>query len=472
MDTTGSFSSFDAMNLPYSMDAEQAVLGCVLIEPSSMSEIQLSLEAEHFYMPQHQAIFRAMVELNFEKDNVDPLLVLEKLKVANVYDEAGGRTYLYQIAQMVPSTANLKSYINIVKEKFFLRRLITISRQIIDSAAHEDVDVKTLLNDAEQKIYEIAQGKTGNEPSKLSDIVVDKVLGRIENLQQDITGELKPISTGFSELDAVLGGLNKSDLILIGARPGMGKTSFALSLARNVAINGHKVLFFSMEMTKEQLAQRVISTETRISSEKLRDGRISTEEWLLLAKAASRLNDCLLYFDDNSNITVADMKATARRLREVRCVFVDYLGLVRPGSRRENRVQEVSEITRNLKLMAKELNIPVVCCAQLSRGTEGRSLKSHRPQLSDLRESGSIEQDADSVLMLYRENYYGSNDAAYDDEDEDAYMPEAVSDAPRADEVEVIVAKNRHGITKTIKFLWESEYTRYYTLERNFHDDP
>jgi replicative DNA helicase len=256
---------------------------------------------------------------------------------------------------MVPSTANLKSYVNIVKEKFFLRRLITISRQIIDSAAHEDVDVKTLLNDAEQKIYEIAQGKTGNEPSKLSDIVVDKVLGRIENLQQDTTGELKPISTGFSELDAVLGGLNKSDLILIGARPGMGKTSFALSLARNVAINGHKVLFFSMEMTKEQLAQRVISTETRISSEKLRDGRISTEEWLLLAKAASRLNDCLLYFDDNSNITVADMKATARRLREVRCVFVDYLGLVRPGSRRENRVQEVSEITRNLKLMAKEL---------------------------------------------------------------------------------------------------------------------
>lgn len=257
-------------------------------------------------------------------------------------------------------------------------------------------------------------------------------------------------------------GLNKSDLILIGARPAMGKTSFALNIARNVsAIAKKKVLFFSLEMSKEQLAQRVLATEARVSSSKMRNGKITEDEWERLVKAASALTECELYFDDTANITVTEMKAKTRKLKGVDCVIIDYLGLINSTKKTENRTNEVSDITRNLKMMAKELRIPVVCCAQLNRGTEGRQ-KNHRPQLSELRESGSIEQDADIVLMLYREDYYQN------EKDDNEPVSEEEAKGPKT--VEVIVAKNRHGETGTVKFNWDAEHTLFIGKER-IHND-
>ena len=270
----------------------------------------------------------------------------------------------------------------------------------------------------------------------------------------------KGYPTGYSDLDRVLTGLHKSDLILIGARPAMGKTSFALNLARNVAVIGkRKTLMFSLEMTKEQLAMRVLSTEARVNSAKMRTGELDGEDWQRLGIATNALSNVELYFDDTSSITVPEMKARIRRLRDVECVIIDYLGLIRPAGRVENRVQAVSEITRELKLMAKDLAIPVIVCAQLSRGTEGRG-GSHRPQLADLRESGSIEQDADIVLMLYRPDYYSNND----DEDENDETQQM------ANKAEIIVAKNRHGPTDTVEMIWDADHTLFISAEKIRND--
>lgn len=446
--------------MPFSLEAEQAVLGCVLMDPSCMPQVLMHLRPEYFYLPQHKEIFSLMVSLDAVGNKIDPLIMLEGLKNSNVYDEASGKNYLFQLAQSVPSTANVESYAKIVREKFFMRSLITISQETIESAVAETDSADLLLDAAEQRIYDIRQGKTTNGPSKLGDIIVNQVYDTLQKLSSEGAEAFKGISTGYADLDDVISGLNKSDLILVGARPAMGKTSFALNIARNVAVKAKKkVLFFSLEMTKEQLAQRVLSTEARVLSTKMRSGQLDTDDWTRLGLATAALNDCELYFDDSSNITVAEMKARARRLKNVDCIVIDYLGLIRSGTRVENRVQEVTEITRSLKLMAKDLNIPILCCAQLSRGTEGRG-KSHRPQLSDLRESGSIEQDADIVLMLYREEYYKNEK---DDSDAD---DEPQQSGPVANEVEVIVAKNRHGPTKTVKFIWDADHTLFMGIER------
>ncbi len=448
----------EGYQMPFSIEAEQAVLGCVLMEPSCMSQVLMFLRPEHFYMPQHREIFSVMVSLDAVGNKIDPLIILETLKKNNVYDEAAGKNYLFQLAQSVPSTANVESYAKIVREKFFMRTLITVSQETIESAVAETESADLLLDAAEQRIYDIRQGKTTSGPSKLGDIIVNQVYETLQLLSSEGSEAFKGITTGYADLDDVISGLNKSDLILVGARPAMGKTSFALNIARNVAVKAKKrVLFFSLEMTKEQLAQRVLSTEARVLSTKMRSGQLDTDDWTRLAHAAAALNECELYFDDTSNITVAEMKARARRLKNVDCIIIDYLGLIKSGTRVENRVQEVTEITRSLKLMAKDLNIPIVCCAQLSRGTEGRG-KSHKPQLSDLRESGSIEQDADIVLMLYREEYYKNEKDEPDDEPDNS--------APVANEVEVIVAKNRHGPTKTVKFIWDADHTLFMGIER------
>jgi replicative DNA helicase len=441
--------------MPFSMDAEQAVLGSVLIDPPCLAGVQVILRAEHFYLPQHQAIFGAMTELDALGGKIDPLVVLDRLKRDDVYDEAAGRQYLLQLAQSVPSTANVEAYAKIVREKFYIRSLISVSQEIIAAASDESESADVLLDAAEQSIYDIRQGRMTAGPSRLRDIIVNNVYDTLAKLHSKDKDLYKGLSTGFQELDDVLTGLNRSDLILIGARPAVGKTSVALNLAKNVAWHGKRVLFFSLEMTKEQLAQRVLSMESRLPSWKMRTGEFTNEEFALLGEATARLSGLELYFDDTSSITVAELKARTRRLKEVDCVFIDYLGLIQGGKRTENRVQEVSEITRNLKMMSKDLNIPVVCCAQLSRATEGRG-KAHRPQLSDLRESGSIEQDADIVLMLYREDYYKQ-----EQEDGEAEMPES-------DEMEIIVAKNRHGRTETVKFLWDGEHTLLLPKEERY----
>ena len=452
--------SFDNITMPYSAEAEQAVLGSILVDPSCLSQAAVYITPESFFLPQHSAIFEAMITIDSTGKVIDPLVILDLLVQQNVYDNAAGRNYLFQLAESVPSTANVEMYAKIVREKFYMRTLINISSETIENAVAQQETADALLDNAEQKIYNIRQGKTSNAPSKLKDIIVNNVYDTLKKITGEDKDLYKGYTTGYSDLDKVLTGLNRSDLILIGARPAMGKTSFALNLARNVAALGkRKVLFFSLEMTKEQLAMRVLGTEARVSSMKMRNGNISQDEWIRLGMATSALNDCELYFDDTSSITVPEMKAKTRRLGGVECVIIDYLGLIKGSTRTENRVQEVSEITRNLKMMAKDLNIPIICCAQLSRGTEGRG-KSHRPQLSDLRESGSIEQDADIVMMLYRPDYYKG-------EREDDEPEEQKQDANIA---EVIVVKNRHGETGTVEFVFDGEHTLFLQLEK-IHDD-
>ena len=446
--------SLDGINLPYSLEAEQAVLGSILMDPPCITAVLIILKPEHFYLPQHRAIFTVMQNIDSIGGKIDPLLILEELKKDRVYDDAGGKNYLFQLAQSVPSTENVESYAKIIREKFYIRTLINVSRDIIGEASQSDSTADVLLDSAEQKIYDIRQGRVSSGPTKISDVIVNEVYDNLQKLSSPDRDKYKGYPTGFSDLDKVTTGLNRSDLVIIGARPAMGKTSLALNMARNCAMMGmKKVLFFSLEMTKQQLAQRVLSTEARVESTKMRTGNISAEEWTRLASATAVLTNCELYFDDTSNLTVTEMKSRVRRLKDVDAVFIDYLQLMKSGTRVESRVQEVSEITRNLKLMAKDLNVPVVVLAQLARTTEARG-KSHRPQLADLRESGSIEQDADIVLMLYREDYYstGETDSAADEEQS-------------VNKCQLIIAKNRHGPTTDVDIAWNPDYTMFSNLE-------
>ncbi len=450
-----SYLSVDDINMPYSLEAEQAVLGSILIDPVCITQVLIIVKPDYFYLPQHKAIFTIMQEIDALGGKIDPLIVLEKLKQDKVYDDAGGKQYLFQLTQIVPSTENVEEYSVIIREKYHIRTLINVSKRIIDEASTSSEPADNLLESAEQQIYDIRQGRVSKGPTKIGDIIVNEVYDKLQKLSSADRDKYKGFTTGFTDLDKAITGLNRSDLLIIGARPAMGKTSLALNLARNTAMMGKKkVLFFSLEMTKEQLAQRVLSTEARVESTKMRTGNISGDEWAKLATATALLSNCELYFDDTSNMTVSEMKSRIRRLRDVDAVFVDYLQLMKSGTRVESRVQEVSEITRNLKLMAKDLNIPVVVLAQLARTTEGRG-KSHKPQLSDLRESGSIEQDADIVIMLYRDEYY-----ATEKEDGPAEM-----ERPAVNEAEFIIAKNRHGPTTTVKVAWNGDYTLFSNLE-------
>ena len=448
--------------LPYSLQAEQAVLGSILVDSDCMEKVATIVKPEYFYLPQHRVIFGSMMTMfTGSSAKIDPVVIADVLVKEGHYDLSGGREYLITLRDSVPSTANVETYAKIVEEQFFLRTLIQTSQDIINQASSGEADASTLLDSAEQRIYDIRQGKDVNGPRKLSDVIVNGVYDRLDKLTGEDKDKYKAIPSGFGMLDKYITGLNKSDFILIGARPAMGKTSFALNLAQNVAVNaGKKCVFFSLEMTKEQLAMRVLSTEARVNSSKMRTGELDAEDWERLGMATGLLSGCELYFDDTSSITVAEIKAKIRRMKDVDCVIIDYLGLIRPAGRSDNRVQQVSEITRELKMMAKDLAIPVVVCAQLSRGTEGRG-KSHRPQLADLRESGSIEQDADIVLMLYRKDYYQNED---DDEKPDEEEDE------RADTVEIIVAKNRHGPTETVKMIWDADHTMFLGMEKIRND--
>lgn len=443
------------LNLPYSLDAEQAVLGALLKEPECLPTVSDMLKIEHLYLPQHKSIYSAILNIDTLGGRIDPLVVLEQLKKEGVYDDIGGKTYLMKIADAVPSTKNVESYIKIIIDKYYLRTLMVTAREILDETNNGTDSPDSLLDMAEQKIYDIRRGKNTSGPAKISDVIMSDVFERLKKLGSADPKEKEQymgIPTGFSYLDRVLGGgFHRSDLILIGARPGMGKTSFALNVARNMAMKGRKTLFFSLEMSNEQLAQRIISTEARIVSNKLRTGEITDADWEKLGLALQNLVNCELYFDDTANITVPEMKARVRRMKDVECVVIDYLQLMTGTKKTDNRVQEISEITRGLKMMAKDLNIPVITCSQLSRNTAKTA--DHRPQLTDLRESGSIEQDADIVLMLHREDYYNNGD-------------DGEEDKQTANVAEVIVAKNRHGSTEKVDVAWNAEFTMFSTLER------
>ena len=424
------------------MEAEQSVLGAILINPRAVLDAVSILHPSDFYLPQNAAIFEAVYELFSAGDVVDSVTISERLRQSGHYDPDTTPQYLLYLAEFTPSSANTQRYARIVYEKAMLRALISASEQIAQNCMAEAGEFSLLMDQAEQLIYDLSHGRRINEMRPIAE-VVDEAYTRISELFNG-NRELGGIPSGFSELDAKIGGLSRSDLILIAARPGIGKTSLALNIASHVALKEKKgVAIFSLEMSGEQLVSRMISSLALVDSSRLRTGDIRPDEWTRLAEAVSILGDSPMKIDDNAGGTVQEIKAKLRREKDIGLVVIDYLQLMRSGSRSENRVQEVAEISRSLKIMARELDIPVVALSQLNRASESR--KDKKPMLSDLRESGSIEQDADIVIFLYR------------DEDN--------PDLEARNIVNCSVAKNRHGATGTIDFLWSGQYTRFTSLE-------
>ena len=433
--------------LPHSIEAEQSVLGAIISQPSVLSDVIELIKPEYFYNEQHKALYSIMLQMNSMSLPVDIVTVLNEAEKQHIFESpAEGRRYLAEIGNLLPSTSNIQSYCKIVADKYFLRSLSYVARAILDDVQSGEQDAQLLLDAAEQKIYDIRQGRDVKGLVPLSDAIAEAYdrLGKIAGPDKE---KYVGARTGFTLLDSITSGLNKSDLIIIAARPGMGKTSFAMNIATNVARRSEKeVVTFNLEMSKEQLATRILSTEALVESNSLRNGRITGEDWVKLATSAGYLSTIPLYIDDTASMTVQQMKAKLRRTKNLGLVIIDYLQLMESTSHSDNRVTVISEITRQLKVMAKELNVPVILLSQLSRAVESRTDK--RPMLSDLRESGSIEQDADIVLFLYREAYYNK-------------------ESQRQNISECIVAKNRHGETGTVELIWDGQYTRFSNPDYN-----
>ena len=431
--------------LPFSMPAEQSLLGAILIDPSALSEVAVTINADDFYLEEHKQIYLAMTELFLASHEIDVVTLIDRLVTGGVYDKSGGEDYLRTLSEAVPDALNVKDYARIVKDKSVLRQLILAANEISESAYSEQDTVASVLDHAENLIYQVAKGNDTQNFRTIGE-VLQVFYDNLHQLQENPEA-VAGTKTGFSALDQVLAGMGKTDLILVGARPGMGKTSFALNVAVNVAKQtGKKVCFFSLEMSAEQVVSRMVSSEAMVNNYALRTGKLSPEDWEKIAYAASELAKCNILIDDTSGLTVTAMKAKLRRQQDLGLVVIDYLGLMQGDKRAENRVQEVSAISRALKIMAKDLGVPVICCAQLSRGPENRT--DNRPQLSDLRDSGAIEQDADTVIFLYRSEYYKKDE----------------KNASEMSIAEIIIAKNRHGETKTVRMGWNGQYTRFITI--------
>lgn len=431
--------------LPFSMPAEQSLLGAILIDPNSITEVADLLNSDDFYLEEHKQIYLAMQELFMANSEIDVVTLIDMLVTKGIYNKSGGEDYIRTLTDAVPDALNVKDYARIVKEKSVLRQLISACSEISEAAYSEQESVVDIIDHAENLIFNIAQGRDTKGFRHIKDVLGD-VYAHLHDLNTNKEAT-KGTQTGFSALDRVLAGLGKSDLILVGARPGMGKTSFALNIATNVAKQTKKtVCIFSLEMSADQLVNRVLSSEALVNSYSLRTGELAPTDWENLARAAGTLAGCDILIDDTSGMTVTAMKAKLRRVKNLGMVIIDYLGLMSGDKHTENRVQEVSEISRSLKIMAKELMVPIVCCAQLSRGPESRTDK--KPMLSDLRDSGAIEQDADTVIFLYRSEYYKTDEAAGQD----------------TSIAEVIIAKNRHGSTGTVNMGWNGQFTKFVTI--------
>ena len=433
------------VELPYSLEAEQSVLGAVLVDSSCLPNVLETLKPDMFYRREHASLFGIMTNLFTVGRPVDFVTVLELVCRAEIFPgESEAKVYLAQLTQIVPSIRNIEAYGAIVREKSYLRALILAAQEMIDNSRLSGEDPQTIIDAAEQRIFDIRAERHNSKLVPIDAILLD-IYARLQHLSGENRDDYLGTPTGFSSLDRVMTGLNRSDLILLAARPGMGKTSFALNIATNVAIkSGKKVAIFSLEMSREQLVERIMSSHAMIDGPKMRMGELSQKEWMSLANCASELAKVPILVDDTAAITVPEMKARLRRERDVGLVIIDYLQLMSGGTRSENRVQVVSEITRALKVMAKEMSVPVLVLSQLSRQPEARS--DHRPMLSDLRESGSIEQDADLVLFLYRDAYYNR-------------------DSEEQNIAECIVAKNRHGETGVTKLVWDGAHTRFANME-------
>ena len=426
---------------PQSLEAEQAVLGSILIDSRCVADVIGILRPEDFYLQQNRDIYQTIYTMFNFSQTIDPVTVLDKMREIGVYQD-NSRDYVLQLMEITPTAANAQRYANIVREKSMLRGLGQAASDITEMVHDQVGTPQEMLETAEKKIYALRKGERGDSLEHIG-TVLHKVFDNLTELSQS-DSVIPGLSSGLRDLDMKINGLNKSDLLLVAARPAMGKSAFALNIGVNVAKKYNKtVAIFNLEMSKEQLTMRLLASESFVELQKLATGKLSDEEWTKLSMAASSLSQTDIRIDDNPTVTVADINAKCRRLDNLGLVVIDYLQLMQGsgfGKASDNRVTVVGEISRALKIMAKELNIPVICLSQLSRAVESRTDK--RPILSDLRESGAIEQDADSVMFLYRDEYYNENS-------EDKGLAEC------------IVAKNRHGETGTVKMQWFGPYQTF-----------
>ncbi|KXG74140.1 Replicative DNA helicase [Fervidicola ferrireducens] len=432
---------------PHSVEAEQSVLGSMLLSKEAIYVALERLKSDDFYLEAHRTIFDIIAELHENREPVDLITVTETLRNRKMLESVGGVTYLTTLTEVVPTPANIAQYCKIVEEKALLRRLLEATSKILSMAYEAREDVEELLDEAERMIFGIIHKRRVDNFHHIKDVLL-ATFERIEQLYNS-KGGITGVPTGFPDLDAMTSGLQPSDLILVAARPSMGKTAFALNIAQNAAIR-HRipVAIFSLEMSKEQLVQRMLCAESNVDSHKLRTGRLEEDDWPRLARAMGPLSEAPIYIDDTPGITCLEIRAKARRLKAEKglgLVVIDYLQLIAGRGQSENRQQEISEISRSLKALARELNVPVLALSQLSRAPDVRS--DHRPVLSDLRESGSQEQDSDLVAFLYREDYYNPN-------------------TDRKNIAEVIIAKQRNGPTGKVELLWLSQYTKFVSIEK------
>lgn len=436
---------------PQNIEAEQAVLGAIFLEPSSLVLASEVLIPEDFYRATHQKIYNAMLTLADKGEPVDLVTVTSILADQELLEEIGGVSYLSDLANSVPTAANIEYYSKIVEEKSILRRLIRTATQIATDGYSREDEVQVLLGEAEKRIMEVAQKKNVGAFQNIKDVLV-QTYDNIE-LLHNRKGETTGIPTGFTELDRMTAGFQRNDLIIVAARPSVGKTAFALNIAQNVATKtDENVAIFSLEMGADQLVMRMLCAEGNIDAQNLRTGNLTAEDWGKLTMAMGSLSNAGIYIDDTPGIRVGDIRAKCRRLKQdsgLGMVLIDYLQLIQGNGRTDNRQQEVSEISRSLKELARELQVPVIALSQLSRGVEQRQDK--RPMMSDIRESGSIEQDADIVAFLYRDDYY-------DKETENKNI------------IEIIIAKQRNGPVGTAQLAFVKEYNKFVNLERRFDD--
>ena len=434
---------------PQNIDAEQAVLGAMLIKKEAIAEVSQLLRPEDFYRDAHKIIYEAMLALFNRNEPADIVTVTNYLDKENKLDKVGGITFVTALANIVPTAANVNFHANIVREKADLRHLINTATDIAGMAYEATDDVSDVIDKSEKMIMEVANRQNVSTFTPMQEIVME-TFDKINTLYES-KGGLTGISCGFKDLDALTSGLQASDLILVAARPSMGKTAFTLNIAANVALKEKKtVAFFSLEMSKQQLVQRMLCSEGGIDSQKLKNADLSTEDWEKLVRTADKVSAAPLYIDDTAGITVNELRSKARRLKAehgLDLIIIDYLQLMQGRSKggSDNRQQEISDISRSLKAVARELNVPVIALSQLSRSVESRQIK--RPMRSDLRESGSLEQDADIVMFLYREDYYD---------------PETAN----KNITEVIVAKHRNGPVDTVKMFFKKEFTRFNDLSK------
>ncbi|MDQ0974291.1 replicative DNA helicase [Neobacillus niacini] len=437
---------------PQNIEAEQAVLGAIFLEPSALTVASEILIPEDFYRASHQKIFNAMLKLNDEGKVVDLVTVTEELAAAKLIEDTGGVSYLSELASSVPTAANIEYYARIVEEKSLLRRLIRTATEIASDGYSREDEVEALLSEAEKNILAVAQRKNAGAFHNIKDVLV-RTYDNIEQMHQN-AGEITGLETGFIELDRMTAGFQRNDLIIVGARPSVGKTAFALNIAQNVAHKtGENIAIFSLEMGAEQLVMRLLCAEGNIDAQRLRTGTLTDDDWGKLTMAMGSLSSSGIFIDDTPGVRISDIRSKCRRLKQehgLGMILIDYLQLILGSGRAgENRQQEVSEISRSLKQLARELQVPVIALSQLSRGVEQRQDK--RPMMSDIRESGSIEQDADIVAFLYRDDYY-------DKESENKNI------------IEIIIAKQRNGPTGTVSLAFVKEYNKFVNLETRY--DP